>query len=179
MLHALRRQGRGDALEQLHQMCWSTAMPSGARNSLPLRSQQARRARVELAAKRVRPQWTWAMGKTGRQEASNDVSPFTGGLYRDKIQADHQNACNILRSHFFHFKRPKFTLGRPFCQLVTPTDGSVLRNAAPQLSSAPALSFLPTNSTIRHSSLPPQHVANASQSASHLQHPPATITPSS
>ena len=88
MLHALRSEGRGDALEQLHQLCWSTAIPSGARNSLPLRSQQARRARVELAAKRVRPQWTWAKPAAKRRQTTSlpSLEDYIETKYRRTIR---------------------------------------------------------------------------------------------
>ena len=88
MLHALRSEGRGDVLEQLHQLCWSTAIPSGARNSLPLRSQQARRARVELAAKRVRPQWTWAKPAAKRRQTTSlpSLEDYIETKYRRTIR---------------------------------------------------------------------------------------------
>jgi hypothetical protein len=159
-LHALRSEGRGNALGQLHQLCWKTALPSGARNSLPLRSQQARRARVELAAKRVRPQWTWQ--NRPPRGVKRHLSLHFGIISRQNTGGPSDRMQHTPQS-LFPLQKAKVHLG----PTVLPTRDTDRRSVHAKRSSSSvkfrACSLISSHQLHnRHSSLPLQHVANAS-----------------
>jgi hypothetical protein len=150
------------------------------RNSLPLGRQQlcgGTRARDGRTRLPLSPQPRLAIAKASRQELSHGVHHFTLELYRDKIHMDHQKPLAALLTRFFRLDIPKFTRGRLFCQIVTPTvRAAEVRNAASLSKFRSTFHFFPTPhspSVIHHSH------SNTSQShprsASYILRLPATI----
>ena len=178
MLHALRSERRGDALEHMHELCWNTGRPFSLVCGILCRCEanKARRARVDLAAKRVRPQWTWAKPAAKRRHTTSLTS--LGDYIEMKYRRTIRSHATYSAVTFSTSKGPNFTLSRPFCQLVTPADGPCCET---QLLSVKfrACSLISSQlHTARHPSIPLNTSQTHRQSASHLHHPPVTTTPS-
>lgn len=142
---------------------------------------EARRARVWNLSGKARP--TPAdMGKTGRQEASHDEPRFTLEIISRQNTGGTPERMQHTPHSLFPLQSAKVHLGPAVLPTRDTGRRSVLRNAAPQLSSAPALSFLPNSTPVIHHHSHHNTSAHAShrQRASHpyLHHPPTASIPS-